>query len=963
NMCCGDNPKESYIRGADGSSACCSLPSNVVVNGYCHSNNLCGNNILDKGESCELPDTKNNSYCLQSQQQCLGNKLGIREANGYCNSNCLCGENSFAYSCKKDICGAQCDTDADCGESSKCDLNSCNCRLKTYCGDNHIQNINDYAQKEECELPNTKNNTNCKLEACRDKKSVVLGIADYNYGACSYGRKCEYQDVSYACKIGVCGAGCDESNGCYNGMACNLESCSCYSLSVCGNGQCENGEENICPGDCNEKVCPYRLELSLNKGSYVLNDTINLEVAVYDKNNNLLPEVKFDLDIIINEILAGSSTYSTSSKGSYIIKKTVSNYAPKGIHRYIAKTKAAGCDIVSDTEQAYIYVNNQYTIPPPKINYSRFEFVVDSFDKKNEDVKPVCGNSVIEPGEACENNQICRASAGCSYSDNVYDSVEYCKDCSCPSDSKSNPNDDAYCNSCNHCGDGTVNCGEQCESGINNLGLACSNNMLYNQTQVCLGCKWTYEENVSDNLVDTCECKCPENPKINCVNGNYINYTKNYYAGCSNGKCNSCSCIDTYTKDSNNDGIEDKCSPELCGNNKDDNDNGLVDEKSCILYYCSQCGSGLFNFCTRSDCSKYLEGCYFNSQSFNILNIFNNNSLGNCYPCSQIKTCEEYQLDQNTCINNPCLISNCNWDGKKCCTDKDKDQICDLADNCPDAYNKDQRDDDKDGAGNVCELCPNEQSLLEPSEQKESKCWDKIDNDCDGLADCKDPDCAGILNCCQTANDCKQDACVNENCVNSKCIYEKRELCGNAECQDGQYCDEDGQCRNPDESLSICLFCIQDSTKNDYGIGYGNWFQSPKAAKDSCCGNSADEYYIIQKENSQSACCGSANSCVDYLGKCFESNTPSYQEHNWHCSINSWHECTTNRNALCSEAGSTYKYNFTYIINNETGWYCAYNGKYFGWGSYYPNEVCNDGFDNDCDKKIDLEDADCQKTI
>ena len=231
------------------------------------------------------------------------------------------------------------------------------------------------------------------------------------------------------------------------------------------------------------------------------------------------------------------------------------------------------------------------------------------------------------------------------------------------------------------------------------------------------------------------------------------------------------------------------------------------------------------------------------------------------------------------------------------------------------------------------------------------------------MADCKDPDCAGILNCCQTANDCKQDACVNENCVNSKCIYEKRELCGNAECQDGQYCDEDGQCRNPDESLSICLFCIQDSTKNDYGIGYGNWFQSPKAAKDSCCGNSADEYYIIQKENSQSACCGSANSCVDYLGKCFESNTPSYQEHNWHCSINSWHECTTNRNALCSEAGSTYKYNFTYIINNETGWYCAYNGKYFGWGSYYPNEVCNDGFDNDCDKKIDLEDADCQKTI
>ena len=869
----------------------------------CYPNIVCGNDILNDGESCELPQTQNNTYCDQSQHQCEGNKLGTRSTKGYCNNNCQCEGDKFSYSCAKDNCGAKCAIDSDCDPSSKCDPSSCDCKPKTYCGDNLVQAYNDFAQKEECEPRNTANNNYCIIEKCKDKKSFsAVSSPDgayYKFGNCNENCKCDYLKLDYFCKEGLCAAQCSEDGtGCNNGDRCNTQTCKCEPHTfICGNGICEEGEDTSCPDDCKVNECPSRMSLKFDKDTYYSNDTIDLEVTLYDKNNNPLPETKFSLEVLINNFYVGFSKYTTSSTGLSIIKKKVNKLMPKGLYRYIAKSKLAGCDVIIDTETANVYAENTYAISSPNTNYSKFDFVIELSNPNNVGVLPAkCGDSIIGYGESCEGNKVCRRSLGCDSKNNIYDFAEYCSGCNCPNDEKSEPNDKVYCSNCRHCGDGIVNCNEECENGTINLGPTCRNGRVYNKIDVCSNCKWVDDITASDTLVDKCQCDCPENPQKNCVNGDYINYTADYQAGCTQGKCNECNCVDTYTKDSNNDGIEDKCNPEFCGNKIDDNDNSAVDEANCIWYYCSQCGHGLFNSCTRHECSKFEEGCFFNENKINILGIFNYTRV-KCSPCSYIKTCEEYKLDSITCKQDSCLIGNCTWSGNQCCTDTDRDGLCDLEDTCIDVTNPDQKDSDKDGRGDACELCIHEPLLFEPTAHNETNCDDGIDNDCNGLVDCQDKYCTGKSNCCQTSKDCKQGNCVIESCMDNKCFYENRKFCDNTQCPNGEYCDVDGECKGPDSSSNVCYYCIKDATKNDNGIGYGNLFTSSNL-KGLCCGDAPNEYYIIQKENQQSACCNSSNSCVDYKGECHNPDS---------------------------------------------------------------KEICNDNIDNDCDGKIDYADEDCKK--
>lgn len=99
-------------------------------------------------------------------------------------------------------------------------------------------------------------------------------------------------------------------------------------------------------------------------------------------------------------------------------------------------------------------------------------------------VIPVCGNSIINSGEQCElpntnNNNYCSQSTySCNYTSREYctrDGYGNCNNlCRCVADTWScgSAADTNYCNNCNHCGDGSVNCGEVCEKG---------------QTQSCAG--------------------------------------------------------------------------------------------------------------------------------------------------------------------------------------------------------------------------------------------------------------------------------------------------------------------------------------------------------------------------------------------------------------------------------------------------------------------------------------------
>jgi hypothetical protein len=88
-------------------------------------------------------------------------------------------------------------------------------------------------------------------------------------------------------------------------------------------------------------------------------------------------------------------------------------------------------------------------------------------------------------------------------------------------------------------------------------------------------------------------------------------------------------------------------------------------------------------------------------------------------------------------------------------TDTDGDDLIDPCDECPDDPNKivagqcgcgvPETDTDGDGAPDCIDECPNDPAVqfIEAEDPDLGRCDDGVDNDCDGLTDEDDPDCAG----------------------------------------------------------------------------------------------------------------------------------------------------------------------------------------------------------------------------
>lgn len=198
----------------------------------------CGNNVIDPGEQCELLNTDNNPYCLQTTTDCLNNKLGTRDAFGDCSNTCNCLKDPFSYSCVKGQCNAQCSSDSDCSDDS------CSATFNDYCANKKLVDYNNNNIKDSVFVSDFANNY------CLDSCSCTNNYAS-----------CVAPIPSIKCVKNICGAQCSSNADCndYNPNTIDecADDCSCKYIpfSFCGNGIIDYGEECEFDNQCCDNSC------------------------------------------------------------------------------------------------------------------------------------------------------------------------------------------------------------------------------------------------------------------------------------------------------------------------------------------------------------------------------------------------------------------------------------------------------------------------------------------------------------------------------------------------------------------------------------------------------------------------------------------------------------------------------------------------------------------------------------
>ncbi len=200
----------------------------------------CGDNNIDLGEQCELPNTNNNEYCYQTKYgSCSGNKIGIRDNYGNCNNECGCTEDTFTYQCIKGKCGATCDSDDDCED------NACEATYYDYCDNKKLVEYDNNKIKDSTTVTDSCDNT-CKEDCLCTNCNI----------------DCSPPETNTYCVADICGAecssdiDCDDSNK-YTIDSCNINTCMCEHeyLPYCGDGNIDQGETCELPNTFNNPYC------------------------------------------------------------------------------------------------------------------------------------------------------------------------------------------------------------------------------------------------------------------------------------------------------------------------------------------------------------------------------------------------------------------------------------------------------------------------------------------------------------------------------------------------------------------------------------------------------------------------------------------------------------------------------------------------------------------------------------
>jgi len=94
----------------------------------------CGNSNREIGEECELNNTVNNAYCVETTSQCVGRKNQTRAPLGNCDAACGCVNQTWGeLKCIQGSCGATANETSDCNPATQ-DYNPATCSCDSRLG-------------------------------------------------------------------------------------------------------------------------------------------------------------------------------------------------------------------------------------------------------------------------------------------------------------------------------------------------------------------------------------------------------------------------------------------------------------------------------------------------------------------------------------------------------------------------------------------------------------------------------------------------------------------------------------------------------------------------------------------------------------------------------------------------------------------------------------------------------------